>query len=157
MGLEENLLLEEEEEGHEEQLLRCKTAYDAEGAGPSAIFEYGWVLCRSKDEGEVREGIKLLKALSYEVKKTRGHSLLAIAQAYRSLGEYQLARKHAHMLIKSYPKADPERNENLRKGIELHRSLRTEIERAGWNFLGTIWVVGIVVAAGYVVLSSKKR
>ena len=85
MGLEENLLLEEEEEGHEEQLLRCKTAYDAEGAGPSAIFEYGWVLCRSNDEKNVREGIKLLKALSYEVKKTRGHSLLAIAQATSSL------------------------------------------------------------------------
>ena len=52
------------DKGHEDQFLRCKTAYDAEGAGASAIFEYGWVLCRSEDEKNVREGIKLLKALS---------------------------------------------------------------------------------------------
>ena len=69
MGLEEDLLLEEEEEGHEEQFVRVQAAYQAERAGPTAIFEYAWVLTRSEKDEDVREGIRTLKALQYEVKQ----------------------------------------------------------------------------------------
>ena len=157
MGLEEDLLLEEEEEGNEEQFVRVQAAYQAERAGPTAIFEYAWVLTRSEKDEDVREGIRTLKALQYEVKSTRGHALLTIAKAYRRLGELSNARKHAHILIQSYPRTDPERNENLRKGIQLHKELRSEIERTGWNFVGSVWVVGILVGIGYVVMASKNR
>ena len=49
------------------------------------------------------------------VKSTRGHALLAIAQAYQRMGEYNSARKHAHMLIKLYPRSDPERIQKTQK------------------------------------------
>ena len=88
--------------------------------------------------------IQILKALQYEVKSTRGHALLAIAQAYQRMGEYNSARKHAHMLIKLYPRSDPERNENLKKAIELHKSLRSEVQNRSMNFIGALWIVGMI-------------
>ena len=79
-------------------------------ASATALFEYGWVLTRDEDVDKVNEGIKILKALQYEVKSTRGHALLTIAQAY-----FRLLNENMLMLIKLYPRTDPERNENLKK------------------------------------------
>ena len=61
MGVEEDLLLEEAEEGHLEQLNRCETAYNTKNASATALFEYGWVLTRDEDVDKVNEGIKILK------------------------------------------------------------------------------------------------
>ena len=157
MGVEENLLLEEKEEGHEEQLNRCKAAYNTQNASATAIFEYGWVLTRDESVDNVREGIQILKALQYEVKSTRGHALLAIAQAYQRMGEYNSARKHAHMLIKLYPRSDPERNENLKKAIELHKSLRSEVQNRSMNFIGALWIVGIAVAVSFIAYHNRNK
>ena len=157
MGVEEDLLLEEAEEGHLEQLNRCETAYNTKNASATALFEYGWVLTRDEDVDKVNEGIKILKALQYEVKSTRGHALLTIAQAYFRLGEFNNARKHALTLIKLYPRTDPERNENLKKAIALHKKIRAEISSRGMKFMGTMWFVGVIAVFGFIAYRNRNN
>ena len=106
MGVEEALLQEELEDGHEAQLKRCRTNYRGENSDAMAIFEYGWVLTRASSEMKpdtVKEGILILKALQFEQPRFSGFIYIAIAKAYKRLGQYQKARQHAQLLKRQSP------------------------------------------------------
>ena len=111
--LEQELLLEETKEGHASQLKRTRASYRKKNCNDQAIFEYAWTLTRSPSSKKSLQGIRVLKALTFQNPEFAGYGYLAIAQAYLRLGNYQKCRQHAHMLMQAYPKADPERNSGI--------------------------------------------
>ena len=151
-------------EGHKAQLKRTRAAYQSKNCDDHAIFEYGWVLTRgegkdfeSKKE-VVLEGIRILKALEQENPTFQGFILLTIANAYFRLGDLNKSRVHAQRLIQLYPKEDPERNSNLRKAIDLHKSIRSKATEEGWHVMNSIFVAGIlgVATAAFAMIRYKR-
>ena len=155
--LEQELLLEETKEGHASQLKRTRASYRKKNCNDQAIFEYAWTLTRSPSSKKSLQGIRVLKALTFQNPEFAGYGYLAIAQAYLRLGNYQKCRQHAHMLMQAYPKADPERNANLKKAIELHKVVRNKTTESSWNSLNTTFILGIVTALGVIGLRKCNR
>lgn len=155
--LEQELLLEETKEGHASQLKRTRAAYRKKNCNDQAIFEYAWTLTRSSSSKKSLDGIRVLKALTFQNPEFAGYGYLAIAQAYLRLGNYQKCRQHAHMLMQAYPKADPERNANLKKAIELHKVVRNKTTESSWNSLNATFILGIVTALGVIGLRKYNR
>jgi hypothetical protein len=155
--LETQLLSEEQTEGHKAQLKRTRDAYRAKNSDDQSIFEYAWTLTRTeKNEKKVREGIRILKALQFQNPAFGGYAYLAIAQAYLRMGDYQKCRQHAHMLMQAYPQKDPERNSNLRKAIELHRTVRNKTTESGWSVANFVWCAGLVTALGVIAIRQSR-
>ena len=155
--LEQELLLEETKEGHASQLKRTRASYRKKNCNDQAIFEYAWTLTRSPSSKKSLQGIRVLKALTFQNPEFAGYGYLAIAQAYLRLGNYQKCRQHAHMLMQAYPKADPERNANLKKAIELHKVVRNKTTESSWSSLNTTFILGIVTALGVIGLRKYNR
>tara|TARA_B100000780_G_C20899905_1_gene358147 strand:- start:200 stop:700 length:501 start_codon:yes stop_codon:yes gene_type:complete len=155
--LEQELLLEETKEGHASQLKRTRASYRKKNCNDQAIFEYAWTLTRSPSSKKSLQGIRVLKALTFQNPEFAGYGYLAIAQAYLRLGNYQKCRQHAHMLMQAYPKADPERNANLKKAIELHKVVRNKTTESSWSSLNATFILGIVTALGVIGLRKYNR
>ena len=157
-GLEGQLLLEETQEGHRAQLKRTRAAYRSKNSSDQAIFEYAWTLTRTEnDTTRMKEGVRILKALQFQNPEFTGYAYVAMAQTYLRMGDYQKCRQHAHMLMQAYPKADPERNENLRKAIELHKEVRTQTTESGWRVASFAWCAGLVAAFGVVAFKRSRK
>ena len=112
---------------------------------PDKKFRLGWMLCRSAQRNEVRQGLCLLADMIDEGFSPRD-CLYYIAIAHFRLGEYRLARYSAERLLKA--------DATSVQAHELHRMITERVNNHG---VAGLWIIVCTAALCTTLLLQRYR